>query len=425
MEFNLINKTREKLTTIVNTSTIGAVIVVSYLFVGCSKINTNHFPQFTDDGNLTTKEQCLNPVLPNKIRLFVEVSGSMNGFFRSNMPTDFKTDVWSIFSDFGQSAVGVNIFSEQGIMPKTLNMVTFRNLMNQGGFVSSVSTNIPDMLSRMIGSVKSNKGEVGILVSDMKYDPVGNSSIEVLLSQYSDDIRNLLDKQNNALCVIAAKSNYLDKTGNTICKNSPYYYILVGKPEQVVALRNDMCLLLKQSNHFVDELEFGIDYKMPHFEVSNPDYLKEFTKNAYGEFSDDCNINVDFDISSLPFDFENNDSLINRLIIKTEYGTNVDKVTSKDVSYIIKNEDGNVMKRKSIARVKLHISDPGDKSEMLTFILRIPEKQIPSSTFESYLGATSVDDLSKTFSMENFLSGCFKGMKKINKNYPIYLLINK
>jgi hypothetical protein len=96
MEFNLINKTREKLTTIVNTSTIGAVIVVSYLFVGCSKINTNHFPQFTDDGNLTTKEQCLNPVLPNKIRLFVEVSGSMNGFFRSNMPTDFKTDVGSV-----------------------------------------------------------------------------------------------------------------------------------------------------------------------------------------------------------------------------------------------------------------------------------------------------------------------------------------
>ena len=226
------------------------------------------------------KIQSFTSARPTNIKFYVEVSGSMNGFFRSNKPTNFKTDVWSVFSDFASSTDGVNIFFQQNANPRTIGLEEFRNKMNAGAFVSGASTDVPDMLDRILNSVDCKKSEVGILVSDMKYDPVGNAALKVLLQQYSIDIRNKMANAGKALCLIVAKSDFLDKSGNVVCEDSPYYYLVIGKPENVVWIRNFVCTLLKHHGHYVDAVEWGIDYKSPKVKISDPDYLNVENRNC-------------------------------------------------------------------------------------------------------------------------------------------------
>ena len=74
-----------------------AVLAVSCVAIlsSCSgDINSNFDSHFTNDGYLiqdSTKQD--NKVPLTKAKFYVEVSGSMNGFFRAGQPTDFKKDV--------------------------------------------------------------------------------------------------------------------------------------------------------------------------------------------------------------------------------------------------------------------------------------------------------------------------------------------
>ena len=83
---------------------LAIIILLVFLLqlISCGgTINTNFDPHFNEDGKLqvdssSVQQFVLNP--PSKIKFYVEVSGSMNGFFRSGIATDFKTDVWQVMS---------------------------------------------------------------------------------------------------------------------------------------------------------------------------------------------------------------------------------------------------------------------------------------------------------------------------------------
>ena len=86
------------------------ILCVLVLFCSCtSKVNTVNDPHFTQDG------YCLDSIKekfvaepPKALGFYVEVSGSMNGFFRSNKATRFKKDMWSIVSNFGGKVMVVS-----------------------------------------------------------------------------------------------------------------------------------------------------------------------------------------------------------------------------------------------------------------------------------------------------------------------------
>lgn len=403
-----------------------ALIIMGGLTVGCGKhLNPNELSPFDKDGNYKEKVATLTSKTPAEIKFYVEVSGSMNGFFRSNKPTQFKKDVWSVFSDFASLIDGVKIFTRQGASPISIGLNDFRTKMNTGAFVSSASTDVPDMLRRILGDVDCSKSEVGILVSDMKYDPVGNSDISVLLQQYSSDIRNMMGNSQKALCLIVAKSEYLDKTGNIVCADSPYYYLVVGNPENVVWVRNFVCTLLKQDNHFVDYIEWGIDYKSPRVSIEDPDYLNEENEHAFGGFDEDCNIVLNIDITDYPWMFENPDSLIKYLSIKSEEGLEIKKLTKKDITYDIKKDDGKQLKRTAHAKIKLHLSEMYDDADVISISLNTPEIFLPNEGFAAFLGAVSPNDVSQTYSMEQFLTGCYVSMERFRDKKPVYFLISK
>lgn len=391
----------------------------------CKKLNCDGLEHFNEDGVYLEKAQAFSSAKPANIKFYVEVSGSMNGFFRSNKPTIFKSDVWSVFSDFASSTDGINIFLQQNANPKTIGLQDFRNQMNAGAFVSGVSTDVPDMLNRILKDVDCKKSEVGILVSDMKYDPVGNAAVQVLLQQYSSDIRNMMTNVGKALCLIVAKSDFLDKSGKVVCEDSPYYYLVVGKPENVVWIRNFVCTLLKHQGHYVDAVEWGIDYKSPKVKVSDSDYLNVVNRNCLSGFEDDCTITIDIDITDYPWIYENTDTLQKYLKVKPEVGIDVKKLSKKDISYDIKEDDGKQLKRTAIAKVKLHLSNMFGDADVLSITLNTPEVLLPDAKFLQFLGADSPNDVSKTYSMEEFLTGCYSSMPRFREKKPVHILISK
>ena len=62
---------------------------------------------------------------------------------------------------------------------------------NTSSFVSNSSTHIPAMLHNIIENIDTAKNEVAILVSDMKYSPMGKTAAPELL-QYQEQIRNVV-----------------------------------------------------------------------------------------------------------------------------------------------------------------------------------------------------------------------------------------
>ena len=128
-----------------------ALIMLSgvMLLSSCNPINTVSDPHFTEDGySLDSIKESFSVEKPSALGFFVEVSGSMNGFFRSNKATRFKKDVWSIVSNFGGN--DVSILSNAGTVAGTYSVNDFRARMNSGAFVSNQETLVPTMLKSIL-----------------------------------------------------------------------------------------------------------------------------------------------------------------------------------------------------------------------------------------------------------------------------------
>lgn len=133
-------------------------------------VNSIADPYFASDGApLDTIVELFTPEHPQSAKLYVETSGSMNGFFRANQANNFKKTVWSVFSGLAPITDGnVYTMSNGGDIDAPVTLGNFRNSMNAGAFVSNSSTHVPAMLHNIIENIDTSKNEVAILVSDMK-----------------------------------------------------------------------------------------------------------------------------------------------------------------------------------------------------------------------------------------------------------------
>lgn len=401
---------------------------ICIMIVGLSSckngVNTIHSKYFTDDGHRIEQIQTFSAQTPSMVKFFVEVSGSMNGFFRSNEATNFKHDVWSITSNFVSNNDSIWVFTEQNKEANPMKLDLFREKMNKGEFVSSASTDVPDMITRMLEAVDATQSEVGVLISDMKYDPIENSAIRALLTQYTVDIRNIMTRHNGvAVCLIAATSNFLDKNLQEACANSPYYYLIVGEQANVVFMRNFLSTLLKHNNTFVDEIEWGIDYLSPSIKVTDQDYLSTIEENrSFGDFEEECSLCLSIDITSYPWSFEKKDTLLNYFTISAKEGSVV-KIIEEEIQYDITYDDGKQLKRTAIARIPVKVEKMYQESDVLEIRMTTPEVQRPNSDFLLFFGAEDVNDISRTFSIEGLMSGFYSSMERYKESKPVHILI--
>lgn len=406
------------------------ILLTVLLLQSCySSINTVGDPNFTEDGHLTgpdTEKTCFEPQLPNGLSFYVETSGSMNGFFRANRPNAFKRDVWSIVSNFGNT--GVNIFSNAGAGVRQIPVNQFQTKMNQGQFVSSVSTDVPKMLETILKSTDFEGGEIAALISDLKYDPVGRKAKNVLLEQYSTDIRNLVATYPGvAFSVIGAYSEYIGANGQIVEAKSPYYYMLVGKDVNLPIVRNSIITLL--GGDYIEDVEMGFDYKSPKYGFGLARGAVQLDDEpAFIQMDEDtCRIALKLDLSACRWKIASEDVLRRNIAAETAYGSsvNVEKIEI-DVDNHYKKE----LSRRAIATVTLAVTDMPNDSEVIRWTLNYPEFVYSQEYCDicysgSGLPPIEVNDLSKSFSLFNLTAGIFGARQNHWDKTPNHILVSR
>ena len=406
-----------------------AIVVVALASSCGGEINTVGDPHFNTDGTLADSFDpiSLKPSAPERIKFYVEVSGSMNGFFRANKVTDFKKDVWQILSYYSALAPEITILTNDGSVGNSYTQPQFQKLMNTGAFESSASTRVPLMLESIFNHLNTEKGEVAVLISDMKYSPVGLAAPEVLLSQYSTDISEKLGKRKKAVSLIGATSDYLDKKGNVITDKSPYYFFVIGNDEHVAFMRNGISTMLENNKRYIDNIESGFDYGVPSCSFGIPDNCWQMNDSiptfvGFDESANDtCTIKMEVHLEGYRWILASEQYFKNAFKVRAIYGSNVEV---GKVEFDIKNITNKELVRTATAIAEVKVFGMAMDSEVLEWSLELPDTDY--TLFSTYFdGAVNANDPTKSYSVADFVKGIFYG-GIVNKSLkPNYILISK
>ena len=409
------------------------IVCATLILLSCCKdINSLSDPHFTPDGYYKMKDSIYSLTMkhPNKVKFYVEVSGSMNGFFRANRPTHFKADVWQIMGYYSPIAPNVTVLTNSGSSGAQVSLQNFQTKMNTGGFISQASTKVPVMLETILSNLNAKDGEVAILISDMKYSPVGAAAPAVLMTQYSTDISRILADYDQSISLVCATSNFLGTNGAEICSRSPYYYVIMGKDEYVTEVRNSISTLLNDRGHFVDNIDSGINYGMPQYTFGSSYLCDRLDDNepafvAYEEHDssvgDTCTIKLKLDIKNYRWLLEYEPVLRRSFEVKSLYGSNI---SIGKISYDIETKENKQLKRKAEAIIELKVCNMPLDMDVIEWKLNVPDSEYTLFN-EFFEGAVDENDPTKSYSVLEFIHGIFYGGILNQHGNSNYILISK
>ena len=403
-------------------------LIASFCFVFCSSpINSINDPHFDENGvYLDSLGATFQAVMPTSLDFYVEVSGSMNGFFRANRTTAFKTAVWAIVSNFGSP--GVSVLSNSGTQATKYTGDQFRNKMNSGGFVSTAETQVPAMLESILSKLDYENGAVAVLISDMKYSPVGNRAPPVLLQQYATDIRNIVGKYpGSAYSLVGAYSEFLDARGNVTCEKSPYYYLVIGKDVCVAEIRNCITTILSDREDYMDNIETGFDYKRPAYGFGVPDNVIQLDNeptfyNYDVSYSDTCKVVLNLDLSDFRWLVASDEDVLRECLkVKAAYGSEME---IGKINISTNNHNQKKLERLAVASVELKLWNMPMEADVIEWSLDHPEYSV-TDTFMQIQNAAAEADLTGSFSLANFIQGVFQAVQNHWNQEPNRILISK
>ena len=403
-------------------------MTITFVSCGGGVINTNYNPHFTEQGYFVNDSIGVSSKTSlSRIKFYVEVSGSMNGFFRANKPTHFKKDVWEICSYYEPIANDVTILTNSGSEGSSFAMNDFQTRMNTGAFISAASTKVPLMLQSILSTLDADRGEVAVLISDMKYSPVGSAAPNVLITQYSTDISRILGKFGKSVSLVCATSDYLDRTGNVITERSPYYFFIMGNSNAVAEVRDGISTLLKANDRFVDNIDSGFDYGAPKHSFGIPNKCFQLDDNEptfiqYEESDgiDTCTVKLKVDLKPYRWLMTDKKYFKEAFKVKALYGS---KVEMGNVNIEVQNITDKKLQRTAIATIELKLPYIATESEVLEWTLQLPDTDY--TLFGEFCGSTDENDCTKSYSIEAFMKGIFYG-GIVNKTLkPNYILISK
>lgn len=414
---------------VVSLMIVAIIAIALFKSIVGSVLNTNYDSHFTEEGYPILSDSISNnteqtPV--TKINFYVEVSGSMNGFFRANKITRFKKDVYEICSYYSAIAPDVTILTNDGNEGANIPLSQFRDKMNTGGFVSSASTKVPIMIQSIINNLQADRGEVAVLISDMKYDPVGSVGAHVLISQYSADIARVLGACGKSVCLVGAVSDYLDIRGNVVTSRSPYYFFIIGNEDAVASVRDGISIFLSENGDFVDNIESGFNYGTPQYSFGIPngcsqvENLPTFEQYEESDGIDTCTIKLKVDLKPYRWLLTETAYIRDAFKAKTLYGS---ELYVGDIDVQINNITNKKLDRTAYAIVNLKIVNMPTDSEVIEWTLTLPDTDY--TLFSEFCGSNNPNDPTKTYSLEYFLKGIFYGGVVNQQLKSNYILISK
>lgn len=385
-------------------------------------LNTMNDSHFSVDGDLLTKQSYAKLDYSSNISFYVESSGSMNGFFRANQPTNFKQDVYEIMSYYAPVTKSINIMTNDGSVAGQVSLAQFQTTMNTGSLQSTASTKVPVMLQNIISRLK--KDDVAVLVSDMKYSPVGDAAPEVLLTQYSAEIASVAGKSKKAYSLVCAVSNYIDRQGGMVGK-SPYYYLIIGEQDKVSAIRNGIAIMLQRQKRFVDNLEIGYKYASCPYSFGTPKNVVQLTGQptfyGYDDSMGDCTISLKLHLEPYRWLMADKNVLKEYFVCKPSYGS---KVTIESIDVEECNNVNLELKRSATATIKIKISNMPADMEVLEWNVEIPYREV-TKMLPFLDDSKGEDDPTVSYSLNNFIWGIGHGGVVNCQPKPNYILISK
>lgn len=236
---------------------------VCLCLMGCGTTDNSEMTVVLDNDNCLPVSQPPGDDLKNtRINVFVETSGSMSGFM-SAKGTDFQKELWSVVEGL-QSRIkgGIDLFQVRSKSEPIagLQVSDFRQRLNTGGFQSSKSTDIPEMLDSIFK--KADDHTVSVLVSDLIFSPENGNLAQI--SQISTDIRQRFKGKNRSSVLLQLSSDFYHKNHKGKIENSPYYIWIIGETKAVKAVSKVIGGLIETP---ANEIDFGILLPRPRYSV--------------------------------------------------------------------------------------------------------------------------------------------------------------
>lgn len=412
-----------------------AIIIVVILAVssigGCSVCSNQgmHGKFFKDDGTAKpdttlTEEDTFKIISPTRIQLFMESSGSMNGFLRSGVPTAFKTDLWEIASYYRSLISAVNVISTDGGTTKgaAMSVEQFQTPLNSGGFVSAKSTNLCQMIRSVVDGINVRQGEVAVFVSDMEYDPVGANAPNALQSEYPTDIAKILSDFGYSAALVAATSNSVDVNGNSLTNKRPYYYLILGGQECVASVRNDISAMLDEHKHLVDNIETGFNYGNVDYTIGDYSGCTQIGDAASFKAvkNTGCTIRLDIKLENYRWLLSTDKAILEKsLDIKSMSGT---KIKVDSIAYDVKNVVDKELKRDATARIYISIGTMSTDCDVITWNIKVPATDTSKM---QQLFTDTPNSLEQTYSISEFIVGMFRASLVCRDGKDNYMHISK
>lgn len=355
----------------------------------------------------------------------MESSGSMNGFLRGGVPTDFKSDLWEIINYYSNLVSAVSVLSSDGGSTKSVDLpvAQFQNPLNGGGFLSAQSTNLCEMLDSVIHNIDASKNEVAVFVSDMEYDPVGAVAPNVLQSVYSTDVATLLSNFGYSASLVAAKSNSVNKEGTSVVSGRPYYYLILGKPECVADTRNKISYLLNSNGHFIDNIETGFNYGKVPYTLGNFVGCTQVSHDpSLASISDaGCSFDIKVKLENYRWILTTDPKVLKDAFkIKSLNGARV-KIDS--ISYEVSDVTSDKQLQRDVtANIRVSVESMPMDCDILVWNIDVPYTDI--SKFAPYFTDTP-NSMQQTYSIKEFIIGMFRASLVCNRGGDNYIHISK
>ena len=423
----------------------GVALVIAIISIcGCKhSINEIGNESFTDKGVLKAEvvEGFYTAEPADKILLYVETSGSMNGLFRARRSNAFKTDMSAFLLKNASNIAGVKAFTDGSTNTKSYSANSFRQNMNDGSFVSSMNTEVPKMLQVILNDLKDGQCDVAVFVSDMKYSPKGGSA--TALGQYAIDIEAMFEQYKDySVCVIGLESEFIGANGNTACEFFPYYMLVIGEGPKVSYVRNLILSELERNGHVQGYIDFNQSYGCPYYSVLpihgalgglRPNPNESMASSNEGMYHSllgysmlpDSEFIVAIREQHLPWDVYKSLDATSFEVKSTVTGMSIPFEVLEEEPNMKSSEDAMVKKCVQPSHyIKVQPKDILFGTDVIS--IRLIEQKADASWIQKYYGAQREGELDKTFSMDSFIEGLNNAYRKERKlqEEPMLVLIS-